>query len=175
VKIKKKIKKKINMNTLNPFKQNILFNDNIHINSQYVKFIQFFTPLGQDFDFSSEKIRLDYNYDILENKKDIKDHIIILEFNISEINSDEEQDCILNLVVEGIYRIGETIEDDEEIKAAKHFGSLNLLISYLRIVLFNITSMTANGGIHLPLINTKELHLKKVSESKTKKSIKKVN
>lgn len=155
------------MSTPNFFSNNVVLNNNIKIDSQYVKFIHFYTPLGQDFDFNSENIEFDLKFDVFENKNDSKNYILIVEFFINEVNPKEkEDDCMLNIIVEGIYSIEEEIEDDEEINV--HFGSLNLLISYLRVVLFNITSMTANGGLHLPLINVKELFLKKFEKDKKK-------
>jgi preprotein translocase subunit SecB len=166
------------MNTHKLF-ENQLFNSDIHVESQYVKLIQFFTPLGQDFDYTSDNLKLDYEYHLLDSKENKKDFIVLLEFSIIDINlENEEQNCVLNITVEGIYQLSENISSDEEIEMAKHFGSLNLLINYLRTVFFNITSFTANGGIFLPLINIKELHIKNIKETKiksNKKIVKKNN
>lgn len=155
---------------------NKLFNDSVIIESQFVKIIQLFTPLGGDFDFDSENIELDFKYRILDNKENIRDHIVILEFSIfekEESNQKIEESCHLTIVVEGIYKINERIPE-EEIKSVKHFASLNLLVNYLRTVYFNITSMTANGGQLLPLINLNELHEKNIkSKKKTTKIISK--
>lgn len=143
---------------------NKLFNDSIIIESQFVKIIQLFTPLGGDFDFDSDNIELDFKYKILDNKENNRDHIVILEFSLNEKEKSEqriEESCHLTIVVEGIYKINEKVPDDE-IKSAKHFGSLNLLVNYLRTVYFNITSMSANGGQLLPLINLHELHKKNI-------------
>lgn len=155
---------------------NKLFNTDINIESQYVKLIQFYTPLGQDFDFNSESLKLDYNYHVLNSKEDDKDYIVILEFNLSEVSEEnEEQNCILNIVVEGIYQLSENIKGEDEIQKAKHLGSLNLLINYLRTVIFNITSFTVNGGIFLPLINVKELHMKNEKSNENKKNKKSID
>ncbi len=150
--------------------ENKIFNTDISIESQYVKLIQFFTPLGQDFDFNSENLKLDYSYNILNNKKDKCNYIVILEFSLIETNPDDEsQNCMLNIVVEGIYQLNPDIKEDSDIESAKHFGSLNLLVNYLRTVIFNITSLTANGGVYLPLINIRELHVKNMNEEKPKR------
>lgn len=156
---------------------NKLFNDSIIIESQFVKIIQLFTPLGSDFDFDSDNIELDFKYKILDKKENIRDHIVILEFSLIEKEKSDqriEESCHLTIVVEGIYKINEKVLDNE-IKSAKHFGSLNLLVNYLRTVYFNITSMSANGGQLLPLINLNELHKKNVKSKRktTKSSIKK--
>lgn len=162
--------------TLPKIFENQLFNSDIIVESQYVKLIQFFTPLGQDFDYNSDNLKLDYKYRVLDSKENKKDFIVLLEFSIIEINlEDEEQNCILNIAVEGIYQLNDNINSEQEIENAKHFGSLNLLINYLRTVVYNITSFTSNGGIFLPLINVKELHFKNIKEKGTtsKKNVKK--
>ncbi|WP_329805209.1 hypothetical protein [Flavobacterium facile] len=151
--------------------KNQLFKSDIIVESQFVKIIQFFTPLGQDFDYSSENLKLDYKYNLLDSKDNKKDFIVLLEFSIIENNfENEEENCVLNIVVEGIYQLSESVISDEEIEIAKHFGSLNLLINFLRTVIFNITSFTANGGIFLPLINVKEFHLKNAKDNKAKRN-----
>lgn len=157
--------------------ENKLFNDSVIIESQFVKIIQLFTPLGGDFDLDSQNIELDLKYKILDNKENVRNHIVILEFSIFEKEKSDqkiEESCHLTIVVEGIYKINESIPN-AEIKSAKHFASLNLLVNYLRTVYFNITAMSANGGQLLPLINLNELHKKNIkSKSKTaKNSIKK--
>jgi preprotein translocase subunit SecB len=153
--------------------ENKLFNTEIKIESHYVKLIRFYTPLGQDLDFNSEYLKLDYSYHVLNNKKDIYDYILILEFSLIEVKpEDKSQNCMLNVIVEGIYHLNPKIKEVSEIESAKHFGSLNLLLNYLRTVIFNITSMTSNGGIYLPLIDIRELHLKNNTQGKPKRSIK---
>ncbi len=157
--------------TMHKIFKNQLFKSDIIVESQFVKIIQFFTPLGQDFDYSSENLKLDYKYNLLDSKDNKKDFIVLLEFSIIENNfENEEENCVLNIVVEGIYQLSESVISDEEIEIAKHFGSLNLLINFLRTVIFNITSFTANGGIFLPLINVKELHLKNAKDNKAKRN-----
>ena len=151
--------------------ENELFNNSIIIESQFVKVIQFLTPFGRDFDFNSPEIELDIKYKILDHKEDNRNHIVIIDFSIlekQESNTDNEHNCLLTIVVEGIYKINNNIPD-KEVKSAKHFGSLNLLVNYLRTVFFNITSMTANGGQLLPLINLAELHKRNIEIKKSTK------
>jgi|GEM_PF-4929174 len=161
------------------YTENDLFNNSIIIESQFVKVIQFFTPFGGDFDLDSPNIELDIKYKILDHKDDNRNHIVIIDFSIvekEELEKKLEETCHLTIVIEGIYRINDNIPD-EEVKSAKHFGSLNLLVNYLRTVYFNITSMSANGGQLLPLINLAELHKRNIklkkgtNKSTTKKKV----
>jgi len=142
---------------------NNLFNNDIEIVSQYVKIIHLQTPLGADINLNSESLELHCIYDIMNNKEDIRNHIVLLEFCVTEKNSNIEElgsNITLSIVVEGIYNISTNIAE-KNIEYVKHTGSLNLLINYLRTVFFNITSLTANGGQFLPLMNINELHLKR--------------
>ncbi|MGK4568869.1 hypothetical protein [Flavobacterium sp. 3HN19-14] len=161
---------------LHNFSNNALFNSDILIESQYVKAIQFITPPGTDFDFNSENINLDYQYHILDNSEDKRFHIVLLEFSITENGVDgKEPICVLNIVLEGIYKINDSVEyDDSSFSTIKHFGSLNLIINFLRLVLYNITSMTSNTGFYLPLIDISKLHEKNMTKP-TKKRSKKVS
>ncbi len=150
---------------------NDFFNNDILIESQYVKIIHLQTPLGGDINFESDNIELIYNYDILDNKENIRNHVVLVELSLIEKSSSEKDTnpkVALSIVVEGIYNVNSNVEE-KDIKYAKHFASLNLTINYLRTVFFNITSLTANGGKFLPLININELHQKRNEEQKKRK------
>ena len=155
--------------------ENNLFNNDILIESQYVKIIHLQTPLGGDINFNSENIDLVYNYDVLDNKENIRNHIVLLELSIIEKKTSDSNETnskvALTIVVEGIYNVSSNV-DDKDIKLAKHHASLNLTINYLRTVFYNITSLTANGGQFLPLINIGEFHKKRDLERKKKQPTK---
>jgi preprotein translocase subunit SecB len=155
---------------LHNFSNNSIFNNVVLIDSQYVKAINYFAPLGCDIDFNSDDIELDYKYHILNHKEDKRKHIIILEFKILEKNN-SEGDCVISIVVEGVYRINETVEDEKNFNDIKHFASLNLIVNFLRVALHNITSLTFNKGFYLPPINISELMKSNKLELEKRKKI----
>lgn len=163
--------------------KNKLFNNDIIILNQSIKAIYYTTKFEEDL-FFNENPNLDYSceYEILTHKENPRDFIMILEYNVVE-PSDIELKNEFHIIVQGHFEISENVKENE-IDDAKHFGSLSLLLSFLRTAVFNITSMTTSGSHNIPLINAKELHdsfikknksrksskQKKVSQSKTKKS-----
>lgn len=159
--------------SLHNFSDNTIFNNKVAIESQYVKAINFYTPLGRDFDFNSNNITFDYKYHILDNKNDKRRHIIILEFKILEktVAKKKESECVMNIVLEGIYKINELVENESQFLEIKNFVSLNLMINFLRIALNNITSLTFNKDFFLPPINFTELHRNNYLDSQKKPKI----
>ena len=148
-----------------------IFNNDIKIISQNIKIIQYFTNLGEELVFDYENLEIDHDYHVLTSKINNRDHVIILEFKFIEKASTNKQinkSNLLNIVVEGKYLVNDDVAE-EKISSAKHFGSLNLLLNYLRTVIYNITSMTLNGGHYLPLVNIASLHEKNKMKKKKKK------
>lgn len=156
-----------------------LFNDDILTHNLSVRAIYYTTKFGEDLYFN-ENPDLEYSseYDVLTHKENPRDHIIILEYNIIEPSEDETKNEF-HIIVEGHFEITENVEE-KFVEDAKHFGSLAILLSFLRTSVFNITSMTTSGAHHIPLINIKTLHdsfigkpmnkKKKQSPTKPKKS-----
>lgn len=146
-----------------------LFIEDIVVHNQSVRVINYTTKFGEDLYFN-ENPNLEYTckYDVLTHKENPRDHIIILEYNIIEPNEEGEKRNEFHVIVEGHYHITENIEE-KYIEDVKHFNSLTILLSFLRTAVFNITSMTASGSHHIPLINVKTLHDDFIRRSKTKK------
>lgn len=148
-----------------------LFKDDIKIHNQNIKAIYYTTKFGEDL-YYDKNPNLEYSceYDLLNHKEIKRDHIIILEYNIIE-KSEEEAKNEFHIIVEGHFEVSENIED-KSIEDAKHFGSLAIMISFLRTAVFNITSMTKSGPHHIPPINIKTLHNNFVKQAKSKKKTK---
>lgn len=148
-----------------------LFNEDIITHNQNVKAIYYTTKFGEDLYFN-ENPDLEYSceYDVLTHKENLRDHIIILNYHVVEPSKDDNKNEF-HIIVEGHFEISKDVEENN-IEEAKHFGSLSILLSFLRTAVFNITSMTESGSYHIPLINIKTLHnnYKKKSSSKTKKT-----
>lgn len=149
--------------------KNKLFNDDIIAHSQSVKAVYYTTKFGEDL-FFDENPDLEYSceYDILTHKEKTRDHILILEYNVIE-PSDDEPKNEFHIIVEGHFEISDKVKKDL-VDDAKHFGSLAILLSFLRTAVFNITSMTSSGAHHIPLINIKELHDSFVRKNSRKKA-----
>lgn len=145
-----------------------LFNNDILTHSQSIRAIHYTTKFGEDLYFN-ENPDLEYTceYDVLTHKKNIRDHIIILKYNVVA-PSQEEAKNEFHIIVEGHFEISENVEE-KRINDVVHFGSLAILLSFLRTAVFNITSMTSSGAHHIPPINIQTLHDNFVRKSEPKK------
>ncbi len=141
---------------------NKLFLDDIKIVSQSVRRIVLTNDeflLEDDLDYTSTNI----DYKVFYNKEKELQHLIVMHFSIGEFF----------LVVEGIYEIKNNIKDEKEKNVIINYGSLNLLIDFLKTCIYSISSLTKSKPINIPLINLKELiqlSQKKSNETKEKSS-----
>lgn len=145
-----------------------LFKDDIMTHNQSVRAIYYTTKFGEDLYFNENSdLKYSCEYDVLNHRENSRDHIVILEYHIVEPSEDETKNEF-HIIVEGHFEITENVEE-KFIEDAKHFGSLAILLSFLRTAVFNISSMTTSGSHHIPLINIKTLHGNYVQKSKPKK------
>lgn len=151
-----------------------IFINDVHILNQSIRGIHYTTKFGEDFHFDEiDSLDISCSYDIYTHKENKRDHLVVIELSITEIDKDSSVGTNqFHMIVEGHYLVNATI-DDVNIDQVKHFGSLSNLLSFLRTAVHNITSLSMGGTFHLPLISVKHLHENRKRLSKKKVSIKK--
>lgn len=148
-----------------------LFIEDIIIQKQSIRGINYTSEFDEEVNFN-DKTRYKYNcqYELLNHKENKRDHILILEFEVSPLHpsKDRKIENKFALVVQGHYEISEKVED-KDIETAKHNGSLALLTGFLRTSICNITSLSSQYVLNLPLINLQHLHKDFIKRAKKPK------
>ncbi|GAA0735939.1 hypothetical protein [Gaetbulibacter jejuensis] len=124
---------------------NKLFLDDIHVVSQSVRRISLSddTFLIKEFDFNTSNL----DFEIYFHKENKSEHLIVLKFGLEKFQ----------IIVEGIYQLKRDNYKKEDKDVIINFGSMALLIDFLKTSVFTITSLTRGEPLHFPLINLKEL------------------
>lgn len=149
------------------------FHAEIKVVYQYVKAISFFSRFGENLNIDEpDNFIFDFKYDVLTQKKNERDHIVILELILKSKEAKEEKEENSNnhfqILVEGRYLIDESV-NDKKINGIIQSISLSSLFSFLRISVFNITSLTSEHGFQLPPIKVSEIVKISSRVEKTKK------
>lgn len=161
-------------------RKDLYFSD-IEIIEQRIREIHFSDSFNRDVDFdflNQEDFSTEIEYDVFTNKEDETDHLIIFSFNIEEKVLDEENPIRLEFILQGHYKIANSVLL-ENYSSIQHFGSLALMINFLRLSFFNVTTLIKGKGLSLPLIDLEFLHKnykeRKAKEKKETKNLTKKN
>ncbi|WP_412561710.1 hypothetical protein [Winogradskyella sp. MIT101101] len=154
--------------------KNIFFSD-IEIIEQRIRELHYSDAFDENFDFDlldNEQFSINIEYNLYVNQEEETEHLLIIILEIEEIEAEKDDSIHLGMVVQGHYKINSEI-DPKEFSSLYHFGSLSLAINFLRTSFFNLTALTLNEGLSLPLIDMEALH--KDYDERTKKESKKKN
>lgn len=134
------------------------FRDDLIIHSQTIKNLVYFDLPEKDFDIS----QCELSFNILRHKENERDFKVQLFLQLE----------MFKIIVEGHYEVSDKVDKEQSHKIIEIAG-LTTLIPFLRHSIFNVTSGTKEGGIHLPLINLNNLIKNQMEENKSHQKSKK--
>lgn len=119
-----------------------IFAQDLTIYTQSVKRIIYSELMDRELDIAESEI----SYSILRHNENERYFKVQLYLNLH----------ILEIMVEGHYEVSKRIIKENYKKVIESVG-IRTLIPFLRQSVFDITSLTKQGGVHLPLINLENL------------------